>query len=52
MALFDLGFTLNWLQGVEDAFAEKSLGRKISTAGTPLVLLGAAVVLYGVIAAL
>jgi hypothetical protein len=51
MALFDLGLTTNWLQDVQDAFAEKSLGNKISAAGTPLVLVGAAIVLYGVVTA-
>ena len=50
--LFDLGLALNWLQGVEDAFAENSLGNKVSTAGTPLVLVGTGIVFYGVLAAL
>lgn len=52
MALFDTGLALNWLQGVEDGFAEKSPGYWISSAGTPLVLLGAGIVCYGVLAAL
>ncbi len=47
--LFDLGLILNWLQGVEDAFAEKSLGNKISTAGSPLVLVGTGILFYGVL---
>lgn len=52
VALFDVGLTANWLQGVEDAFEEDSLGNKISGLGTPLVLIGAGIVLYGVVAAL
>lgn len=52
VALFDLGLALNWLQGVEDAFAEGSLGNKVSAVGTPLVLIGAGILLYGVVAAL
>ncbi len=49
---FDLGLVLNWLQGVQDGFAEQALGNKVSTVGTPLVLIGTGTVLYGVIAAL
>lgn len=52
VVLFDLGLTINWLQNVKDAFGEKSLGYKISSAGTPLVLISAGIVLYGVIIAL
>lgn len=52
VALFDTGLALNWLQGVEDGFAEKSLGYRIASAGTPLVLLGAGIVCWGVVAAL
>ncbi|MDR9366012.1 MAG: hypothetical protein RI575_11775 [Balneolaceae bacterium] len=48
--LFDLGLTLNWLQKIEDAFGEKSLGYKISSAGTPLVLISAGIIMYGVLA--
>lgn len=51
VALFDLGLVVNWLQGVEDAFGEKSLGNKISTAGTPLVLIGTGILFYGVLVA-
>ena len=51
VALFDSGLVLNWIQGVADAFAEGSLGNKISGLGTPLVLIGAAILLYGVLAA-
>lgn len=43
VVLFDVGLTLNWLQGVEDAFEEKSLGNEISTVGTPFILFGAGV---------
>lgn len=50
--LFDLGLALNWLQGVEDAFEERSLGHKVSSVGAPLVLLGAGIVFFGVVAAL
>lgn len=52
VVLFDLGLTLNWIQGVEDAFEEASLGNRISTVGTPLVLLGTGILFYGVVAAL
>jgi hypothetical protein len=52
MALFDLGLALNWFQGVEDAFEERSLGYRVSSVGTPLVLVGTGIVLYGVIVAL
>ncbi len=52
VTLFDLGLALNWLQGVEDAFGERSLGHKVSSVGVPLVLAGASVVFYGVVAAL
>lgn len=49
MTLFNLGMVFNWLQGVEDAFAEKSIGNKVSGLGTPLVLGGAGIVLFGVV---
>lgn len=52
VVLFDLGLTLNWLQGVEDAFGEQSLGNKVSGLGTPLVLIGAGILFGGVITAL
>lgn len=52
VALFDSGLTLNWLQGVEDAFGERSLGHKVSSVGVPLVLAGGGLIFYGVIAAL
>lgn len=52
VALFDLGLVLNWVQGVEDGFAEKSLGNRISGAGTPFVLIGFGILLVGVLAAL
>lgn len=52
VVLFDLGLTLNWVQGVEDAFGEKSLGNRVSALGTPLVLFGAGILLFGVLAAL
>ena len=52
VTLFDVGLTLNWLQSVEDAFEKKSLGYKISSAGTPLVLISAGIVVYGVLSAL
>lgn len=50
--LFDIGLALNWIQGVQDGFAEKSLGNRISGAGTPLVLVGAGILCFGVVAAL
>lgn len=52
IVLFDLGLVVNWRQGVEDAFAEGSVGNTISSVGTPFVLLGAGIVLYGVLAGL
>jgi|GEM_PF-1870740 len=52
VVLFDLGLTLNWLQCVEDAFGEKSIGYKISSAGTPLILISAGILVYAVLAAL
>lgn len=51
MTFFDLGLALNWLQDVEDAFGERSLGNKVSSVGVPLILVGAGIVTYGVIAA-
>lgn len=51
VVLFDLGLAANWLGGVQDAFAERSLGNRISTLGTPLVLIGTGILLYGVLAA-
>jgi hypothetical protein len=51
IVLFDVGLTVNWLQGVEDAFEKKSLGNKISSAGAPLILVGTGILLYGVLAA-
>jgi hypothetical protein len=52
MALFDGGLALNWIQGVDDAFAENSPGNKVSTGGVPLVLIGTAMAFYGVLASL
>lgn len=52
VVLFDLGLTLNWLQNIQDAFGERSLGYKISSAGTPLILSSAGIILYGVLTAL
>ena len=49
VVLFDAGLAMNWLQEVEDAFEEKSLGNKVSAAGTPLVLIGTAILLFGVV---
>jgi hypothetical protein len=49
VVLFDSGLALNWLQGVQDGFGEKSLGNKVSAAGTPLVLIGTGVLFYGVL---
>lgn len=51
VVLFDLGLAMNWLQGVEDAFTEQSLGNKISTGGAPLILVGTGILLYGVLSA-
>jgi hypothetical protein len=52
VVLFDLGLVLNWIQGVQDGFGEKSPGNKVSAAGTPLVLVGFAILFWGVIAGL
>lgn len=52
VAFFDLGLALNWLQGVQDGFGERSLGNKVSALGTPLVLVGTGILFWGVIAAL
>ena len=52
IALFVLGSILNWLQGSEDAFAEKTPGNKVSASGTLGVLVGGGIVLYGVLAAI
>ena len=52
VVLFDLGLVLNWLQGVQDGFSEKSIGNRISAAGTPLVLVGFGILFWGVMAAL
>lgn len=52
VTLFDLGLVLNWIQGVQDGFGEKSPGNKISAAGTPLVLVGFGILFWGVILAL
>lgn len=52
VALFDLGLAANWLQRVQDGFGEKSFGNKVSALGTPLVLVGAGIVFFGVVAGL
>lgn len=49
VTLFDLGLATNWLQGVEDGFGEGSVGNKLSAAGTPLVVAGTGILLYGVV---
>jgi len=50
--LFDLGLTLNWLRNIDDAFKEKSLGHKVSSAGTPFILIAAGVIFFGVLTSL
>lgn len=52
VALFGAGLAFNWLQGVEDAFGGNSIGNKVSTIDTPLVLVGTGILLYGVVTAL
>jgi hypothetical protein len=52
VALFDLGATANWLQGVGDHFAERSLGWKLLAMSAPLNLSAAGVFLFGVVRAL
>ena len=51
MVFFIGGLFLNWLQGVEDAFAENAPGGLVSAIGTPFVLAGGALLLYGVLTA-
>lgn len=46
-ALFGVGNTINWLQKVQDAFSEKSLGNKIGSVGTPLIVIGVGMFLFG-----
>jgi hypothetical protein len=52
VGLFILGNAMNWLHGTQDAFADKTVGNKVAAAGTPLILVGAGIILYGVVAAL
>ena len=52
VGLFILGNSINWLSGTEDAFADKTIGNKIAAAGTPFILVGAGILLYGVVVAL
>lgn len=52
VTLFDLGLTANWMQGVQDGFSENSLGSKAAGFGTPLVVVGAGILLYGVLVGL
>lgn len=52
VVLFDLGMTVNWRRGVEDGFAEDAVGSTISGIGIPLVLIGAGIIFFGVLAAL
>jgi hypothetical protein len=49
VALFDLGLTMNWRSAVNDGFAEKALGTRVTAMGTPLVLSGTAIVFTGVV---
>ena len=51
VGLFILGNSMNWLRGTEDAFADKTVGNKVAAAGTPFILAGAGILLYGVAAA-
>jgi hypothetical protein len=50
VVLFDLGLVWNWIQGVQDGFGEKSPGNKVSAVGTPFVLVGFAILFWGVLA--
>ena len=50
MVFFVLGLAVNWRQGVADAFAENAPGGKISGIGLPLVLGGAGILFFGVLA--
>lgn len=49
VALFDLGLTMNWLNKVRDAFAEKALGGHVAAIGMPLILSGTAIVFTGAV---
>ena len=51
MVFFCLGLLINWLRGVQDAFAENAVGGKVSGLGLPFVLGGAGIVFFGVFAA-
>lgn len=52
MMFFTFGLTINWLQGVKDAFGENAIGGKVSAVGTPFVLGGAGILYVGVLVAL
>ena len=47
--LFVAGATANWLQGVGDHFAERSIGWRLFAASGPANVIGAATVLVGVL---
>lgn len=51
IALFDAGLIVNWQQGVEDGIGQNSVGSNISGLGTPLVLIGTGILVFGVFAA-
>jgi len=44
-----LGGTANWLRGTNDQFAEKSLGWRFNAASSPLLVVGIAIVVVGVL---
>ena len=46
------GGTLNWRQGIDDPFAARSPGFMLQSAAGPLNLVGIAIILIGVLAAL
>lgn len=47
ITLFDTGLAMDWPQGVEDGFGEKSLGDKISGTGIPIVLVSTGIIPSG-----
>jgi hypothetical protein len=49
VGLFDLGATANWLQGVGDHFAERSLGWRLLAMSAPLNISAAGILLFGVV---
>lgn len=47
-----VGDTMNWLGGVQDAFAQRSLGWMLTALGAPLLSAGLLIILIGAVRAL